>query len=98
MGVFGETKHFLMARNTLSCIRQVGATNARYYIFRGTVVRPGEAGMYEGLVDMCHKICDVVDGKNQMHFSHMKSNFSKIILRAGLAPVSLGFHRINSFR
>ena len=60
VGVFGETKNFLMARNTPSCRRQVGASPALYYIFRGTVVRPGEAGMYEGLVDMCHKICDVV--------------------------------------
>ena len=60
MGVFGETKNFLMARNTPLSIRQVGATNAPYYIFRGTVVRPGGAAMYEGIVKMRRKICDVV--------------------------------------
>ena len=60
MGVFGETKNFLMARNTPSCRGQVGTTDAPYYIFRGTVVRPGEAAVYEGIVNMRRKICDVV--------------------------------------
>ena len=50
VGVFGETKKFHMVRNTAFGRGEVRGPDARYYIFRGIVIRVQEADMYERLV------------------------------------------------
>ena len=74
VGVFGESKKFHMVKNTPLGRGEVGATDARCYIFGGKVIRMLEADMYEGLVTMHCKICCYVhsDSKIQVNFSHIK--------------------------